>query len=215
MSRLSDEFRRSLDSMAGKYQKAMDHAVRSYLNGRGISNEAIASYRLGQVDGSADEHEAYVGMISLPYITRLGGVVALKFRQAHECSSACEHSKYLTPYPTRIYNPLAFQRADREGLIGITEGELDALTLDGLCGIPAVGIPGVETWTKHREWPELFRGYTRVIVFRDDDEPGERLAAAILHDIDTAQVVRFPFKDANATYVALGANEVRRLAGVQ
>jgi hypothetical protein len=27
-------------------------------------------------------------------------------------------------------------------------------------------------------------------------------------------VVRFPFKDANATYVALGANEVRRIAGV-
>ena len=199
---------------AGKYQKAMGPDVRSYLNGRGISNEAIASYRLGQVDGSVDDHASYVGMISLPYITKLGGVVALKFRQPHDCNQLCEHSKYLTPYPTRIYNPVAFDAADRLGLIGITEGEIDALTLDGLCGIPAVGIPGVETWTKHSEWKELFRGYTKVIVFRDDDEPGERLAAAILRDIDTAQVVRFPMKDANATYVALGANEVRRLAGV-
>ena len=214
MSRLSDEFRRSLDSTAGTYQKALGRSGRSYLNDRGITDQVIASYRLGQVDGSNDDHSMYTGMICLPYITKLGGVVALKFRQQHDCNQECSHSKYLTPYPTRIYNPLAFGRADRQGLIGITEGEIDAITLDGLCGIPAVGIPGVETWTKHREWAELFRGYSKVIIFRDDDEPGERLAAAITSDIDTAHVVRFPFKDANATYVALGANEVRRIAGV-
>lgn len=213
--RLSDEFRASLDSLTTRYQAALSPSGRSYLNGRGLGDEVIERYRLGEVDGHDASHADYTGMLSIPYCTRLGGVVSLKFRRPHECTDWCNgHAKYLGPYPTRLYNTLAFDRADRLGYIGVTEGEFDAEILDGLCGIPAVGIPGVETWKAHREWPELFKGYQRVLVFADDDEPGRGLAKAILHDVDTATVISLPAKDPNAAYLAVGAQEIRRITGV-
>jgi DNA primase len=213
--RLSDEFRASLDSLTTRYQAALSPSGRSYLNGRGLGDEVIERYRLGEVGGHDASHADYTGMLSIPYITRLGGVVSLKFRRAHECTDWCNgHSKYLGPYPTRVYNALAFDQADRLGYIGITEGEFDALVLDGLCDIPAVGIPGVETWKAHREWPELFKGYQRVLVFADDDEPGRGLAKAILHDVDTATVISLPAKDVNQAYMQAGVNTIRKAAGL-
>ncbi len=219
--RLSDEFRNSLESMTASYQAALQAPVRGYLSGRGIGPDAVAYYRLGQVDASHGEHEQYAGMLCIPYLTKLGGVVSLKFRRPHECSEACEHAKYISPYDTRLYNPLAMDDADVRGILAIAEGEFDAMILDFYCGIPAVGIPGVETYKKHPEWRELFRGYSRVLIFPDDDEPnpkgerpGEELAKAISRDVDTAQVIKLPGQDVNKTFLEYGADEIRRIAGV-
>jgi DNA primase len=197
-----------------RYQAALRPSSRSYLHGRGIGDHVIERYRLGEVDGSDASHADYTGMLAIPYLTRLGGVVSLKFRRAHECSEFCEHARYISPYSTRIYNALAFDQADRLGCIGIAEGEIDAITLDGLCGIPAVGIPGVETWKAHPEWRELFRGYQRVLVFADGDDKGRELAQKILHDVDTGQVISLPAKDANLTYLRYGSDIIRKAAGL-
>jgi DNA primase len=214
-TRQSDELRKSLDSATKAYQGALSLGARGYLHGRGIGNEAIARYRLGVVDGSVADHNDYSGMISIPYLTRLGGVNGLKFRQAHECKPDCAHQKYLTPYPTRIYNPAAFDQADKLGYIAISEGEFDAMVLDLYCGIPAVGIPGVNTWTKHPEWKELFRGYSRVLMFADNDDPGRELSRAITRDCDNAHLISLASgNDVTDAFRATGRDTIRKEANV-
>lgn len=219
---LSDEFRESLESAAYRYEIALASALPAlnYLHGRGILPATAAAYRLGVVDGTIPEHASYAGWISIPYLTRLGGVVSLKFRRL-----GGGEPKYLTPYPTRIYNALAFDKAERWGYIGITEGEFDSIILDGVCGIPAVAVPGAETWKAHPEWKELFRGFSRVLIFQDQDEdrtgpdgrvrnPGRELAELIVRDLDTAHVVSLPAKDVNDTYLQYGADTIREVAGL-
>lgn len=210
--RLSDEFRQSLGTAASRYHKAL--AVEpglpalSYLHGRGIADEQAGVYRLGLVDGSIPEHASYRGWVSIPYLTRLGGVVSLKFRRL-----SGDGPKYISPYPTRLYNTMALDLAERLGYVAITEGEFKAITLDSQCAIPAVGIPGVEVWKAHPEWVELFRGFGRVLVFKDPDEPGEKLAQQILRDIDTAHIVALPAQ-VDEFYLQHGADEIRKVAGL-
>src|SRR6266704_1281144 len=201
--RVSQEFRDSVEAMAASYQAAItfDKPAFAYLASRGIDRGAIDRYRLGVVTAEHDEHSKYAGMVSIPYLTKLAGVLSLKFRVAHSCTETCGHAKYISPYETRLYNTLAMDEADRLGYIAVCEGELNALTLDHLCGIPAVGVPGAEMWKAHPEWRELFRGYGRVLFFPDSDEAGERLAGGIARDIDTLQIVRLPGgADANQAY---------------
>lgn len=215
MTRLSDEFRQSLATMAAAYGLALlaedssAKAARSYLAGRGLSMQKCSDHGIGLVSSLFDEHAKYEGMLCFPYITKLGGVVSLKFRRAHDCSETCQHARFISPYETRLYNTLDFELADRRGHVAICEGEIDALTLSALCDIPAVGVPGVETWQAHPEWKELFRGYGKVYIFADSDDPGQDLAKQILKQIDTAELVKLPGKDVNATYLQYGPGVIK------
>lgn len=211
MPPLSSEFRQSLGIAADRYHMALggdDLSALNYLHGRGISSLIAGAYHLGVVDGSIPEHASYAGWISIPYLTRLGGVVSLKFRRL-----SGDGAKYISPYPTRLYNTMAFDLAEQLGYVAICEGEFDAIVLDSLCDIPAVAIPGVETWKAHPEWAELFRGFSRVLVFADPDEPGKALADRLIRELDTAQLVALP-GDVNDTYLAKGADFIREAAGV-
>jgi DNA primase len=213
--------------MTASYQKALiaggqgspsGHA-REYLAGRGIDQGVIDSYRIGMVDETHDLHAKYAGMICIPYLTKLAGVVSLKFRKAYEPS---EGAKYISEYESRLYNTLAMDKADRRGFIAAVEGEINALTLDALCDIPAVGIPGAKTWKAHPEWRELFRGYGTVLLFPDEDKEdkngekaGDVLADMMRRDLDTAKIIRLPDgADANRAFLDIGAAEIRRLAGI-
>jgi DNA primase len=115
--------------------------------------------------------------------------------------------------PPRPYNTLALDRADSLGYVALCEGEFDAIILDGLCGIPAVAIPGVNTWASRPEWREIFQGYSRVLMFADPDEPGQKLAARILRDLDTARLVALP-GDVNETFLSHGPDKIREAAGL-
>lgn len=214
--RLSDEFRESLTAAAEAFAERISSETVDYLAGRGIEHSAITKYGLGTVDESVPGYADYAGMLCIPYWTPRGGVCALKFRRPHDCTDLCGHSsKYITPlHETRIYNPGAMDRADELGYCGIAEGEFDALVLTHYCRIPSVGIPGVETWGRHPEWPSLFRGYRRVLMFTDDDEPGREFGKRVAREIDTAEVIRLPAKDANKTYLEYGPEQIRMVAGV-
>lgn len=219
--RLSNELRASLEAMASGYQRALSEGARNYLTSRGLGPEAVTAYRLGQVDALHAEHAQYAGMLSIPYLSR-AGVVSLKFRQLAGHSMGAG-KKYINPgYQTRLFNTPAMDVSDRTGVIGIAEGEIDAIILTHYCGIPAVGIPGAENWKAHPEWRELFRGYPKVLIFQDNDEPnattglrpGEELSKQIIRDIEQAQVVRLPAHDVNDTYLAGGRDAIRKAAGL-
>lgn len=202
---------------AARYVTAMANpacVARTYLNSRGISDATIDKFKLGYVDGSIAEHQDYRGRISVPYITKLGGVQGFKFRRVGDG----EGTKYLTNHmPTRLYNTLAFERAEALGYIAVVEGESDTWTLDGECGIPAVGIPGVDTWAAHPEWPLLFDGFKKVLFFGDPDEAGNKLKGKVLRDIEQAYPVSFDFapgKDVNEVFVKFGRGAIRKAAGL-
>jgi DNA primase len=212
MTRLSDELRQSLGIAADRYHNALalDLPARNFLLGRGIESAAERDFHLGVVDGAIAEHASYQGWISIPYLTRLGGVVQLKFRRL-----SGDGQKYMSSGgQPRLYNTLALDRADSLGYVALCEGEFDAIILDAYCGIPAVAIPGVDTWASRPEWREIFQGFSKVLVFADQDEPGRKLASRILHDLDTARLVSLPAKDVNECYLSHGADKIRELAGV-
>jgi DNA primase len=198
---------------AARYMAALSPVARAYLNGRGISDDTIAKFKLGEVDGSFPEHGDYEGRISVPYITRLGGVQGFKFRRVGDDPNG--GSKYLTNHmPTRLYNSLAFERAEQAGYIAICEGESDTWTVDGECGIPAVGVPGVDTWKSHPEWRLLFDGFRKVLFFGDQDDAGDKLKAQVLRDIEQAYAVQVTGKDVNESYLKHGRDAIRAAAGV-
>lgn len=216
MTRLSVELRQSLAIAADRYhlqlnkEREVVSPARSCLLGRGLI-PVVDAYRLGMVDGSIAEHAPFTGWISIPYLTRLGGVVQIKFRRTDESDGP----KYMgSGGAPRLYNTIALDAAEALGYVAVCEGEFDAIILDGLCGIPAVGIPGVDTWGSRPEWREIFAGFTKVLVFADQDEPGQKLAARILRDLDTAQLVQLPAKDVNEAYLQFGADKIREVTGV-
>jgi DNA primase len=198
--------------MTASYETSLHEAgfdAVAYLKQRGIERETAASYRLGIVNDKWPEHEPYQGMLAIPYRTKLGGVVSLKFRRAHDCTEGCQHAKYISPYPTRLYNTIALDEADREGFICVTEGEIDAIILDS-CGFPAIGIPGVESWKAHPEWGAVLAGYPRVHTFVDPDEPGDRLGKSIAQCLGPGvRTVRLP-RDVNDYYREHGRDEFKR-----
>lgn len=221
MKTLSVEQRRSLESATARYQSQLAGSleVLSYLNGRGIDSRIAETYRLGYVAEPELEHVDFAGMISIPYL-KVSGVVGIKFRRLTD-----EKPRFLnTPgMGTHLYNTAALLRPGR--IVGVAEGESDTWTLDSLCEIPAVGIPGATQWKAHPEWARLLDG-RQVLIFPDNDvenekNPGEALANTIVADIPTARIVRLPAPgpgekkmDVNLAYLRYGADEIRKRAGL-
>lgn len=74
-------------------------------------------------------------------------------------------------------------------VVAITEGEIDAITAQ-LCGIPAVGVPGVQTWQPY--YRELFLGYREVFILADGDEPGQEFAEKLKRQLPNAKIIAMP-----------------------
>jgi DNA primase len=206
----------TLDMLAARYHAALvpGSPAHDYLSGRGISQKSIDWFRLGVVDGSYPEHVEWEGRISVPYITKLGGVKGFKFRRVGDDESEAKFKS--SHMPVRLYNPLAFEEAERLGYIGLTEGEPDTWAAYE-CGIPAVGIPGVDTWAPHKEWRYLFDGVDRVLWLGDNDDAGKKLERKVMDDlrnIVTVVKVTLPLKDLNKTYQEHGREFVRNAAGL-
>ncbi len=84
----------------------------------------------------------------------------------------------------------------------LVEGESDTQTL-WFHGIPALGIPGAETW-KDR-WAEHLEGIERVYVVVEPDEGGQTLKEMLLvsHVRDRLHLVDLgEFEDASGLYLA-------------
>jgi DNA primase len=188
----------SLTKAAKYYHSALAEAE-EYLAGRGITMEQATRARLGVVLEPLTGHEAYLNRLAIPYITR-SGVVDIRFR-----SMDLSEPKYMgmAGATTHLYNVSAFFRAT--SYISICEGEIDTITLDTVCGIPSVGVPGVNNWKKH--YTRLLQDFDKVFLFADGDNAGADFGKSLSRELGNLVVVSMPEgEDVNSMYRLHGAD---------
>lgn len=177
--------RTSLEEATSTYEAQMTTEAREYLQGRGLTNGTVESFRLGYVADPLVGHEGMKGRISIPYLTA-SGVVSLRYR-----SIANQEPKYLQwkgVTAKKLFNPMALQTTDP---IFICEGEFDAM-IATQCGLNAVGIAGVNNWNNN--WWRVFRNF-RVAVLADNDDKGQGLGLANEIDACLSDVVTILMPD--------------------
>lgn len=198
MQRLSASQRIWLREATEKYLAAMPGSpAEEYLaNHRGLGYPSIKQdvdgFMLGYVEDPLPGHEMHRGSLAIPYLRwsqeHGWSVVSIRFRciKDHEHIG---HGKYMSQAGDRprLYNTMALLRPSP--FIAVTEGEIDAITAN-VCGIPAVGVPGVELW---QPWfREPFLGYRDVFILADGDEPGMRFATTVAKSIPNGKVIPMP-----------------------
>ena len=201
--------RESLTRAAKYYHNALGQAE-EYLAERGIPLGAATRAGLGVVLEPMTGHENYVNRLSIPYVTR-NGVVDLRFRSM----DASIEPKYmgLPGATTHLFNVGAFFRAS--SYICICEGEIDTITLDMVCGIPAVGVPGVNNWKKH--YTRLLSDFDKVFLFADGDNAGTEFGKSLSRELSNLVVVQMPDgEDVNSMYRSHGMDYFKeKIASVQ
>ena len=194
---------------AAKYYHSALHEAEEYLAGRGITLEAATRARLGVVLEPLTGHEAYINRLAIPYLTR-SGVVDVRFR-----SLDLSEPKYMgmAGASTHLYNVGALFRAS--SYICICEGEIDAITLDFVCDIPAVGVPGVNNWKKH--YTRLLADFDKVFLFADGDNAGSDFGKSLSRELGNLVVVQMPEgEDVNSMYRLHGSEYFKnKIASVQ
>lgn len=179
MRPLTDEQRRSLEAATSLYEQALPD-VASYLEGRGFVPGTVTLHRLGFVHSPVPGHEQYAGRLAIPYIGPKGNVYGLRFRAVDD-----SEPKYLglPGAETRLFNLRALAAA--EDFIVVCEGELDAVSCTQ-AGVPAVGVPGVDSWKAHHR--RLFDGFD-VLVVGDNDKAGRGFVKKVLNEVHSARAV--------------------------
>lgn len=209
MSTLSTEQRSLLESATARFEAelAVDTAAQTYLVGRGLTAAVARGHRIGSVPAGYPMFEDYAGRLAIPYLTP-AGVVDIRFRAMHG-----EEPKYLSRGGERvhIYNVLAFQ--DDSDFIAIAEGEIDTMSAHTLCGIPCVGMAGVNAW---KSWmSRAFGDYSTVFILCDGDDPGHEMGKKIRRDLDNGVVIHMPTgKDVNDMVLAEGPDWIRTKVGL-
>lgn len=205
-----------LTRVAERYaDQLIDSPALSYLEERGIDETTAVMFRLGYVSNPDPIHATYEGMLSIPYMTPVGGCKGIKFRRINDASGP----RYLSPpgQKSRLYNVLDLLQP--ASCVVICEGELDTVTVSGI-GIPAVGVAGVTHWKEHMG--RCFDGCDEVVVLTDNDEkedgsnPGQELAKRIMSDLpDARNVLLPPGIDANKYFVVHGRDALVELLGLE
>jgi DNA primase len=194
MSKLSPELRKSLQTSAERYNQSL-FKVADYLESRGLSFDSANGNLLGYVDEPSVGHEQFRGRLCIPYVTR-AGVVNMKFRALDG-----SEPKYLNlpGFETNIYLVESFFAHSE--YMAVAEGELDALSLVE-AGIPAVGLPGVNSWKPY--YRRCFEDWPTIFVFADGDQPGRDFAAFLAREIRAAPIYMPPGTDVNTQLVKEG-----------
>lgn len=171
--------------------------VVEYLKRRGISPETWQRRGVG-------EHS---GAIAMPYFEN-GELVLTKFRPAHKPGPS-EKKGWREEGGKPVF--WGMDQCNPDGPLVIVEGEMDALALDE-AGIPnVVSVPsGAEDLTcvdNCWEWLDKFK---RVIIWSDNDEPGQKLERNLIQRLGAwrCNLVRNERKDANEVLLLDGKQAV-------
>lgn len=183
------------------------YQAEDYLRNRGITMEVARLARLGVVVEPETGHEAFIGRLAIPYLTKTG-VVDIRFRSLNPAVEP----KYMgmTGAETKMFNVLDIEKAG--DYIGICEGELDTVTMSSLIGIPCVGVPGANSWKKH--YTRLLADFERVFVFADGDQPGKEFATSLARELPVTIIPCPDGHDVNSMFVQEGANYFRQKVGL-
>lgn len=169
-----------------------------YLAEHAIEQDLALKYALGFVGEPLPGDERFKGMLSIPYLTQ-AGCMSLKFRQVAP-GVRPKYAQHSGQKP-RLYNAAAYFSA--RNVIGVSEGEIDAIAATEHLGIPTLGCPGATNWQDF--WTPLFKDYTRVFIFADGDEPGKDFALAVADRIGwRARIVQCPDDEDVASLAAGG-----------
>ena len=179
------------------------------------------SLRIGAVpDSPAPSLRHYAGRLVIPSLGPADNAYDVAFRcirdhgfsasgEPLDCKAAeCPKYLFLPGVDKRLYNLRALARAG--GVIDITEGQLDAATLEA-CGLYAVGVPGAHSW--HRHHRRLFQGFDRVRVWGDGDAAGREFAKHVAEALPGADVMMVEWgQDINSMYVSEGREAILAIA---
>lgn len=210
---LLTEQKKSLLEAVTHYSKNLSEEALAYLDGRGISKEVAQQFSLGTIVEPVNGHEQFEGWLCIPYFTALGDVSIVKFRRLDDGKP-----KYGQPtgQKTHLFN-VSDTLADLPRIV-ICEGELDAIVLSGVIGIPAVGVPGVASWKPY--YAKLFNGFDTVYIAGDNDikedgsNPGAEFSRRVAGDLVNGQIVQLPAgMDINEYYLQHGAEQLINLLG--
>lgn len=211
--------KKSLEEACQIYEARMPGSVaEKYLLNRGITKEAMTSFRLGFVGNVPfPGHEFKENRLAIPYITPTG-IVQIRFRAIPEDGipgSAEESPKMLSlsGAGTTLYNTRDLLRNDP--LVAICEGELDAVTTH-MAGLPAIGIPGAKSWPDLRVARRAFR-FRKVVILADNDDSGEglKLAKAIQDDLKGSRIILMPNgHDVNSFVKENGIEALQKKIGI-
>jgi DNA primase len=140
--------------------------------------------------------ESWRNLLTIPNYNKRGQVVGIKGRTLDPAS---EH-RYLnvTGGSNYLFNLYATSRPSPT--IVLTEGEIDALTVIGHLGLPAVAVPGVSNW---RPWHgRIFESYENVVLIRDNDAAGSQLVGEVRASLPNVVVITPTHKDVNEDVLA-------------
>jgi DNA primase len=220
--KVSDSQKSWLGGLADRYHEALTPEVRSYLESRGLERTVVDGARLGVVVNPDAAHVQFEGRLSIPFITPTG-VVFIRFRclEDHDCKEEDKrrrefnknwgHGKYEGPSKTdtHLYNVLALH--DSETVVGVAEGELDALVATA-AGLPSVGVPGANNWKPF--YSRLFDDFERVIILGDGDTAGREFANNLTGTLPNAIPRPMPKdEDVSSFVVKHGAGPFMELVG--
>ncbi|MFF3363567.1 toprim domain-containing protein [Streptomyces misionensis] len=223
---LSEEQRRFFEQAAMTYQAdlAGDTSAQAYLASRGFDLKAASTCRQGAVLRPLPGHEQYRGRLVLVYQTP-AGAVNLRFRCiADQCVKDAQgrylhqldlpeqhegHPKYLSAEGagTNLYGVLDLKKVS--SFICVTEGEIDRDTLSVLCGMPAVGTPGVDAWQPH--FSRCLEDFDRVYSFADPDKAGRKFASFLAREVRATPITIPGGMDVNRYYCKEGPDALQRL----
>jgi len=182
-----------------------------YLAGRGLDAATVKEAGFGLISTAISGHEYLQGRLVIPYIGPKGNIYNLRFRcMDHEdCKAEGCNAKYMSlpGYPSRVFSVRSLVSADDS--IHVTEGEIDAVSLHS-CGLPAVGIPGVENLPAH--FGRMIAGFSSVTLWADGDDAGRKFAGTFTKAIPNARVISMsPGDDVNSVLVRDGKDGLLRL----
>jgi hypothetical protein len=169
---------------------------------RGLTLEEYAEAKKLPTDflGSLEVSEIYLGgpAIRVPYFDHDRNPVAVRFRLSLKGDGRFRWKNHSKPIPYGLWR---LKDAREAGQVTIVEGESDAQTL-WFHGIPALGLPGANSWKE--EWAHYLDGIGPLYVVVEPDKGGEAVlksfAASSIRD--RIRVVRLTgAKDPSALYL--------------
>lgn len=175
--------------------KTPKQAVRDWLNSRGLTDETIAAFKIGEQERNGKFFAVF------PYL-RGGELINAKYRNtADKKDMRQEGGAEPCLFGWHLIDPSARS-------VAICEGEIDAMTLHQM-GVPALSVnagAGSHQWIDS-DWTGLER-FSEIFLCYDQDEAGQKGAKEVANRLgmDRCKVVRFDSsKDAN-DYLKSGAD---------